>query len=108
MNLSHLTNEQLIELDALFELAKIYEQQDLIENMNEVLHRILEIDVENYQATYLLAKGYERKKQFDKALLHYQSAHKISPDDVDILYSLGNLHFEQNKLKEAEKYFSKC
>ena len=35
--------------------------------MNEVLHQFLEIDVENYQATYLLAKGYEQK-QFDKAL----------------------------------------
>ncbi len=46
-------------------------------------------------------------KQYEKARGEFERLHQASPDDVDLLYTLGLLSLESGRLDDAEKYMLK-
>jgi len=46
-------------------------------------------------------------KQYVKARIEFEKLHQASPDDVDLLYTLGLLSLESQRLDDAEKYMLK-
>ena len=43
-------------------------------------------------------------KQYEKARVQFEILHRASPHDADLLYSLGLLSLESQRLEDAEKY----
>ena len=54
-----------------------------------------------------LGAYYARRKSYDQALEAMQRAAEIKQDDLNILVSIAQLHFEFKKLKEAEDTIDK-
>ena len=46
-------------------------------------------------------------KQYVKARIEFEKLHQASPDDADLLYTLGLLSLESQRLDDAEKYMLK-
>jgi tetratricopeptide (TPR) repeat protein len=46
-------------------------------------------------------------KQYEKARAEFETLHRASPDDADLLYTLGLLSLESQRLDDAEKYMLK-
>jgi tetratricopeptide (TPR) repeat protein len=46
-------------------------------------------------------------KYYEKARIEFENLHRAAPDDVELLYTLGLLSLESQRLDEAEKYLLK-
>jgi len=55
-----------------------------------------------------LAGRYEAQGLTKQAVEEYQAALRKQPDDVPALVGLGNLSYEQGKMKDAEHYYHKA
>lgn len=53
------------------------------------------------------AISYYKKKEFDQAILLWQKALEVNPQEIDVLYSLGIINFELKKYDESIKFLQK-
>ncbi|HXC61401.1 MAG TPA: tetratricopeptide repeat protein [Nitrospiria bacterium] len=54
-----------------------------------------------------LGSGYEAQGLTKQAAEEYQAALRKQPDDVTALVGLGNLSYQEGKIKDAERYYRK-
>ena len=64
-----------------------------------------EADESNAQAFHVLAMGLERMGHLHKALVTYEHAFGLDPNDPDLLLNLGLTAWNQKMIAEAEKMF---
>src|SRR5580704_12826696 len=62
-------------------------------------------DETNAQAFHILAMALERMGHLHKALVTYEQAFALDPDDPDLLLNLGLTAWNQKLMPEAEKMF---
>ena len=54
------------------------------------------------------ASSFYKNNQYDDALLIYESLHKAFPNNIDIMYNLGNVHFKLKHHGYAIAYYLKA
>ncbi len=64
-----------------------------------------EVDDTNAQAFHVLAMALERMGHLHKALVTYEHAFKLDPEDPDLLLNLGLTAWNQKLIAEAQKMF---
>ena len=60
----------------------------------------------NSDAQYHLGKNYIKKKQYDDAIIAFQTAVMSNPANIEIYNDIGNAYKAKGMDKEAEGYFS--
>ena len=81
--------------------ARLGELREAIDELNIVL----EYDIDNIQARYLLALIYSTKKEFDEATHQYESIltsfSKVEPVNIEIYGYLAQLYYSQKEYQKA-------
>jgi hypothetical protein len=74
----------------------------------ELYTKIIELDPNNPDSRLKLARIYNKKKDFEKAIFHFNEYLKIIPNEADVLYQLGWCYYSsggfENKQKAAEVF----
>lgn len=70
--------------DMLFELARLYFNNNNFDKANEILLKVLEINPDNANALYTLANLYEKNGEKDKAFLLLSRVLELNPDNEDV------------------------
>lgn len=95
---------------AMLDLAATYDAQAKYADALKQYERVLKVkgQEENLRAIINSAFDHEAMGTFPKAYEMLQKAHKIAPDDVDIVTWLGDNAYFQEKWKDAEKWYQKA
>lgn len=91
-------------------LAEIYRQADNTEKALEVFKRI-EPRVEGKEKVYILkqiAGIYYAEDDYLNALKYFEKAAELSPNDVQLFYSMGVMNEINDKFADAEKNYRKA
>jgi tetratricopeptide (TPR) repeat protein len=78
----------------------LYEQGDLVRARLQ-LQNVLEIDPDDAEAWFLLARIAEQQEQWRGAFSAYQRAVELNPDNLEARVQLGNLQLAANLLDGA-------
>jgi len=68
------------------------------------LHKAVLATPDNQKLRLTYARLLVDVKQYEKARVEFEILHQASPQDADLLYSLGLLSLESQRLDDAEKY----
>ena len=68
------------------------------------LHKAVLARPDNQKLRLTYARLLVDVKQYEKARVEFEILHQASPQDADLLYSLGLLSLESQRLDDAEKY----
>jgi tetratricopeptide (TPR) repeat protein len=63
---------------------------------------------QSFLAHFNLANEYAKRRQADSAIVHYQKAMEIRPDNIDAVNNLGVLYFMMGKYAQAEGEYKKA
>jgi len=85
--------------------AEIYLERDREEKAEEILHEIVQETPETINVYNTLGVIYRKKGDYQTALLQYQKALKIHPDEPLIYYNIGRLYVNMKDLKQAAAAF---
>lgn len=86
----------------LYILARYYESRGKLDQAEKIyLEAAGSAPEEDVAPLINLGSFYARRKSYDKALKALQEAAEIKKDDLNILASIAQLHFDFRKLKEA-------
>ena len=88
--------------------AEIYLERDREEKAEEILNEILEETPETINVYNTLGVIYRKKGDYHTALLQYQKALKIHPDEPLIYYNIGRLYVNMRDLKQAAAAFNEA
>lgn len=83
------------------------------EDRKEQSDDVLDVSVTVYResaslrAHKSLGKLYLDQGEVERALRHYKSAYKLSPNDAELCFKLGKIHFDQQKWADALRYLEK-
>jgi tetratricopeptide (TPR) repeat protein len=62
----------------------------------------------NFAAQVKAGEMFGRINNFEKALVYFERAHQIKPDDYQTIVILGNVSFEMKKFAEAQKWYEQA
>ena len=82
----------------------IKQNLDLAENLYT---KVLKIDPNNVDASFLLGTLYLQKKNLKKAIELFNEVIKIKPDHVNAIHNLAYTLIEMGKPREAKNYLIK-
>jgi len=85
--------------------AEIYLERDREEKAEEILQEILEETPETINVYNTMGVIYRKKGDYQTALLQYQKALKIHPNEPFIYYNIGRLYVNMKDLKQAAAAF---
>ena len=68
------------------------------------LHKAVESKPDNQSLRLTYARLLVDIKEYDKARVEFEILHQAAPDDAELLYTLGLLSLESQRLDDAEKY----
>ena len=91
--------------ESLNKAAEIYLERDREEKAEEILHEILEETPATINVYNTLGVISRKKGDYETALLQYQKALKIHPDEPLIYYNIGRLYVNMKDLKKAAASF---
>ncbi|MCP3687243.1 MAG: tetratricopeptide repeat protein, partial [Gammaproteobacteria bacterium] len=84
-------------------LLKLGRRDEAVISLGKAVKRLP--DDQHLRLTY--ARLLVDVKQYEKARAEFERLHQASPDDAELLYSLGLLSLESQRLDDAEKYLLK-
>lgn len=70
----------------------------------EVINVLQQVKPETLRSLTSIASCYNALGQTDTAIEYYKKADKLSPDNTQILYSIGYLYYTKNDIASAKKY----
>lgn len=93
-------------------LAMIYNQLKIYENSEQSCLKVLALNkysetISEYEVRKLLATLYFQQEKLDDAFKEYLHVNQIQPDDINVLYELGNISLKRNSFRDAIVYFEK-
>ena len=71
------------------------------------LHKAVEKRPDDQKLRLTYARLLVDVKYYEKARIEFETLHRAAPDDVELLYTLGLLSLESQRLDDAEKYMLK-
>ena len=74
----------------------------------KIFKKVIKMDPENATAHKDLGVIYLNQRLFDYADEEFNTALKLAPDDVDIVFEYANYLYALSKYKEADKYYEKA
>ena len=83
-----LTSLQAGQEDDLFEQANIAYQYNDFDKAISLYTQVVDMGFRSVELEYNLGNAYYKKDEKAKAILHYERALLLSPDDVDVVYNL--------------------
>ncbi|HOT77384.1 MAG TPA: tetratricopeptide repeat protein, partial [Candidatus Wallbacteria bacterium] len=86
-------------------LAKVYLERNHIENAIMEYESVLELDPNNYQATFQLAEIYLNQNLIDIAVKFFQRTKSIKPDFIESYRRLAEIFKSQG---DSDKFISEC
>nr|XP_006812059.1 PREDICTED: tetratricopeptide repeat protein 21B-like [Saccoglossus kowalevskii] len=89
---------------SMLELARLYLQQDELDQCQHQLMQLLQSDNENDAATVMLADLMFRKGEYDQAIFHFQQLLERSPDHYEALSRLIDLMRRAGKLEDVPQF----
>ncbi|MBN1224329.1 MAG: tetratricopeptide repeat protein [Candidatus Aminicenantes bacterium] len=103
------TSEKLIEkaLDEYNRVAEFKMRNGQLEEAGDILVRAKELKEDHSRTITNLIELFKRENKKKKALDLVEEILEKDKDNLRALYILGNLHFEDKSLKEAEKIFAR-
>jgi len=90
---------------SLYELARIYRQQNRQDDAIIFAEKAAMLDEQNVWYQLLLADLYKSTRQFDKVLQTYTNLVRISPDKLEYRYDLATAHMITGNLRGAIKIY---
>ncbi len=91
--------------EALFQQAnQAYQANDFTKSI-ELYEQVLSAGYRSPELEYNLANAYFRTGQRGKAILHYERAKLLSPDDADIGYNLSLVREQMEKMESLPEFF---
>ncbi len=94
--------------ESLQKAAEIYMNKQMDDNAEEVLNEILQINPNTVNVFNSLGIIYRKQGKFEKALVQYQRAQKVDPDEAKILYNIGRCYVEMKDLAKAKEAFAQA
>jgi tetratricopeptide (TPR) repeat protein len=97
------------DVDLLYQQAMVDEKLDKLDEMEKMLHHVLQLQPNNSQA--LNALGYslaDRNMRLDEALDYVQQAHALAPSDPFIVDSLGWVLYRLGRYDEATGFLGQA
>ncbi len=90
----------------LYNLARLYYLQEKNEQAMEYINRALTVNRRLEMAHNLKGLIHERFERFQDAIVCYQEALKIRPDDISLTYNLAGAYFKNREFQKAKDLFS--
>lgn len=87
-------------------LEDLYLLQE-IDDANSIL-AVLKAQEMHHEVEVVMARWHEIQGNLDHAISSYQSAHKLSPEDLYVLYQLGKMERLMGNKAKALQAFEKC
>ncbi len=95
-------------VDAWLAMAEIQKELNRHEETIASLEKILEIEPQNKTALLGIADSYRELGDNAKALAAYDRASAAMPDDAGLLFQMAVIHYKDDRLAEAARYFRKA
>ncbi len=90
-----------------YNLARLYYIQEKNEEAMEYADSAILIDERMVLAHNLRGLIYERMERYQDAILSYQTAIKLQPEEFNLEYNLASALYKNGNLKQAQKLFIK-
>jgi tetratricopeptide (TPR) repeat protein len=84
------------EPESLYVLSKVYGQLAQL-----TAERVWDLKPDYYRSHQLLGQAYEAKEDYEKALLEYQQALRLSPQSPGLHYLIGHAYWQMKRFYEA-------
>ncbi len=94
------------EWNVLIRIAEVNDKLGRTKESIDNIKRLLSLDPMNVSIQKLLAKYYQRNKEYDEAIKILNNIIQLTPDDLDARKQLAQVYIEQNDWKSAAKEFS--
>ena len=91
---------------ALLDLSNLYQEIDRFGDSEEVLKKIIEINLRNDNAYYNLGVVYEYFQKFDLALKNWQKALEINPNNLNATESMADYYYKNFLYEKAENGYT--
>jgi Flp pilus assembly protein TadD len=88
-----------------YNLARLYIIKEEYETALGYVQKALEFDPRMVLSHNLKGIIMENLQRWEDAIVCYEEALKIAPDDVNIKFNLGVAHYKNNDLSEAKRIF---
>ncbi|MDO8281790.1 MAG: tetratricopeptide repeat protein [Thermodesulfovibrionia bacterium] len=89
-------------------LAKWLMSFDMYAEEEAVLREILNDDPGYYKIRHRIAKAVYWQGKYDEAILLFNEALKINPDNADTMFWLGRTYYKQKAYADSLKWFRRC
>ena len=96
-------NDTNTEIKKLFYQALEDHKKSQFKNAEDLYNKILEIDRNHIDATYLLGMVFLQKKNLPKAIIYFDKVIKINPNHINALHNLGSALVEMKDTEKAKK-----
>lgn len=90
----------------LYNLARLYYTQEKNERALEYVNRALNINPRQAMALNLNGLIYERAERFQDAIVCYQDALRLIPEDINLTYNLAGAFFKDKNYVKAKEIFT--
>ncbi|MDQ7798454.1 MAG: tetratricopeptide repeat protein [Candidatus Edwardsbacteria bacterium] len=87
---------------------KTVRQNRVWESDHTLFREMARTSPQSFLAHFNLANEYAKRRQADSAIVHYQKAMEIRPDNIDAVNNLGVLYFMMGKYAQAEGEYKKA
>ena len=88
-----------------YQMAQILASGGDIRNAKKYVAKAIELDGNNLWYMMMLSGIYYQEKNIDSAIIIYEKAVKVNPENEDIQLTLGNLYIEDQKYDKANSIF---
>ena len=82
--------------ESLYLLSRIYGQL-----AQATAERVWNLDPDSYRSHQLLGEAYEAKENYERALVEYREALRLSPQAPGLHYSIGHAYWQMKRFAEA-------
>ena len=84
-------------------LARLYTEADRWSEVKAIFTRLLDSDPENPFLHAQLGKAYRALDSTDAAIVHYERAHRLDPQSIEVPLSLSGVYIATGKLIAARR-----
>ncbi len=88
--------------------AQIHLERDNDGHAEDILNEILQLGSESLNVFNSLGVIYRKRGDHRTALLHYNKALKIHPDEPNIYYNIGRIYLDSKDTDNAREFFQKA
>ena len=100
-------NKKVLEINQIFSLAIENHKKNNFDLAESLYKKILKIDHNHFQTTFLLGTLLSQKKNYEEAKVMLGKAIQIQPNHADSLHNLGSVFIECGEPKNAIKLLNK-